>query len=389
MPRSAPPSPLPVRDLIGRLASPDLSTEEAEPLLAAFDGREGESALALFGLLHDSREPAILRTVSRVLARWSELPVARALVPALETLLDEPAVPPLNKMTAAGLLELYGSPVDYPGLVEGLDPEAVGRVTDEALALLLSGPQRAVTLSNALERIGGLPPDLALNLVDDLGRLGDARAEPLLAALAHAADADMALAAIAALDRLARPESHDALVRVAAHHHDPTVRAQAGHSLARLGDLARRGGSAETAAPAGRSVPAVSDDRVAPDRPPPLRAFGRLPQDHAPGLLLLVLEHPHLPELCDGFVAVLDRERGLRSYATAEALGPEALISLRRRLALGEELSGEPLVALSLAEGQWALQEAAVQALRRGDSGVDVVPALWLRFLGRALQAEG
>lgn len=411
-PSSLPRPPLPVKDLIGRLARPGLSSEEAEPLLAAFDGREGESALSLFGLLHDSSEPAVLRTVARVLARWAELPVAKALVPALEALLAEPAVPSLNKMAAAGLLEVYGEPVDYPGLVEGMGEAAVDDVREEALSLLLANADRAAAASNALERIGAMEPGLALNLVDDLGYRGDERAEPLLAALAHAADADMALAAIAALDRLALPEAHDALVRVAAHHQDPTVREQASRTLARLGALARRAGlppaaveEAEAsrsaggagpgvapghAGPAGRSAsppPAAAASPAGSPVPPRLLVFGHPARDDAPGLLLLALEQAGLPEHRDAFVAVIDRERGLRSYAIAEALSPVALERLRRRLALGgAEGGGEVLAPLGLAEAQWCLQEAALQCLRRGGEGVDVVHALWLRLLGQALQ---
>lgn len=378
---SSPHRPLSVKDLIGRLARPGLTSQEAEPLLAAFDGREGESALTLFGLLHDSPEPAVLRTVSRVMARWAGLPVAQALVPALEALLAEPAVPSLNKMAAAGLLETYGEPVDYPGLVEGMGEAAVDEVREEALGLLLANADRAAAASNALERMGAMEQDLVLNLVDDLGYRGDPRAEPLLAALAHAADADIALAAIAALDRLALPEAHDALVRVAAHHQDPTVREQASRTLARLGALTRRAVSpSATSDGAGAPPPAAAAPR--------LLAFGHPARDDGPGLLLLALEHASLPEHHDAFVAVVDRERGLRSYAVAEALSAEALERLRQRMALGgAEGGGETLAPLGLAEAQWSLQEAALQCLRRGGEGVDVVHALWLRLLGQALQA--
>lgn len=356
-----------VRDLVTRLSDPHLTTEEAVPLLAAFDGHEGEAALPLFGLLHDTAEPAVLHTVSRILSRWSALPVARALVPALEALLGESSVQPLNKMAAAGLLELYGSPVDYPSLAGGLDAESVGRVGQEALETLLRSGDRPLALSNALERIGEMQEDLVMDLIDDLRRLDDLRAEPILAALSHAGDPDVAVAAVAALDALGRPEAHDALLRVSAHHHDPSVRAQARRTLARLGERERTEAAGRPAASPG---PAVR-----------LTSHGRLGDDQALRLLFLAVEDaPHVG-LHDVFVAVLDPERGLGSYATAEGLSPEALAGLRERIAYG----AEPLTPISSAQAQWALQEAANHALAREAGGVAVVHVPWLRLLGRSL----
>ena len=353
-----------VRDLVARLSDPLLTTAEAVPLLAAFEGHEGEAALPLFGLLHDSTEPAVLRTVSRIMARWSVLPVARALVPALEMLLGEPTVPPLNKMAAAGLLEVYGSPVDYPRLAGDLDAESVDRVGQEALETLLRAGRRTLALSNALEKIGEMPQDLALDLIDDLGRLGDARAEPILAALSHAADPEIAVSAVAALDTLGRPEAQDALLRVAAHHKDPTARAQARRTLTRLGDL----------------DPAA----LAASGPlPRLKAHGRKGDDRTTRLLFLSVTDPRHTGLHDVFVAVLDRERGLRSYATAEGLSDNALESLRQRMAAGDE----PLEPFSLAEAQWALQEASNRSLAQEGHGAAVAHVVWLRLMGRLLQA--
>ena len=353
-----------VRDLVARLSDPLLTTEEALPLLAVFEGHEGEAALPLFGLLHDSAEPAVLRTVSRILAGWSVLPVARALVPALEMLLGEPSVPPLNKMAAAGLLELYGSPVDYPRLADDMDAESVGRVGQEALETLLLAGRRVLALSNALERIGEMPQDLVLDLVDDLARLEDTRAEPILAALSHAADPDIAVSAVAALDILGLPEAHDALLRVAAHHHDPTARGQARRTLARLGELTP-----------GPPVLAATL--------PQLKAYGRLGDDRTPRLLFLAVTDPRQPALHDAFVAVLDPGRGLRSYATAEGLSDAALKSLLQRMAAGDV----PLEPFSLAEAQWALQEASNRSLAQEGHGAAVAHVVWLRLLGRLLQA--
>lgn len=357
-----------VRDLVTRLSDPHLTTEEAVPLLAAFDGHEGEAALPLFGLLHDTVEPAVLHTVSRILSRWSALPVARALVPALEALLGESSVQPLNKMAAAGLLELFGSPVDYAGLAGGLDAESVGRVGQEALETLLRSGNRPLALSNALERIGEMPEDLVMDLIDDLRRLDDARAEPLLAALSHAADPDVAVAAVAALDALGRPEAQDALLRVSAHHHDSTVRAQARQTLARIGERERTGVAA------GRPKPSPSPAAR-------LTNHGRVGDDQALRLLLMAVADPRHPGLHDVYVAVLDPERGLRSYATAEGLSEAALEGLRERMAYG----AEPLTPISPAQAQWALQEAANHALAQEATGVAVVHVPWLRYLARSL----
>lgn len=356
-----------VRDLVTRLSDPHLTTEEAVPLLAAFDGHEGEAALPLFGLLHDSAEPTVLHTVSRILSRWSALPVARALVPALEALLGESSVQPLNKMAAAGLLELFGSPVDYAGLAGGLDAESVGRVGQEALETLLRSGSRPLALSNALERIGEMPEDLVMDLIDDLRRLDDARAEPILAALSHAADPDVAVAAVAALDALGRPEAQDALLRVSAHHHDATVRAQARQTLARIGERERT----RAAVRPGPSLRPTAQ----------LTNHGRMGDDQALRLLLLAVADPRHAGLRDVYVAVLDPERGLRSYATAEGLSEVALEGLRERMAYG----AEPLIPISPAQAQWALQEAANHALAQESTGVAVVHVPWLRLLGRSL----
>ena len=114
-----------------------------------------------------------------------------------------------------------------------------------------------------------------------------------------------------------------------------------------------------------------------------VRVHGRWGEDRTARLIFLAVTDPRHATLHDVFVAVLDPERGLSSYATAEGLSDDAQDSLRQRMAAG----GEPLESFSLAEAQWALQEASNRLLAQEGHGAAVAHVIWLRLLGRLLQA--
>jgi hypothetical protein len=356
-----------VRALVARLADPGISADEAYPLLAVFEGREQDAVLPLFGLLHDSREPAVVRVVSRIMGRWNELPVARALIPALERLLGEQGVGALNKMAAAGLLELFGEPVDYARWAEEGEPLDLPGLSRSSLEIVLETGGRPLALSRILEKVAEMGQDIVLALIDDLTLLADARAEPLLAALCHAGPADVAVSAVAALDQMGLHASHDALVRVAAHHHDATVRAQAALTLERLAARPDRG--------AAEALAAERRDGLV------LEAHGHLAEGEDRQFLVLTAGDEARRGYFDVYAAVLDARRGIRSYAISEGLSAAAVAQLREQFAQGDRA----LAPLRPARAHWALQEAANRALAYGDTRIEVVHVAWLRALGRVL----
>lgn len=225
--------------LIARLTDPSVSLAEAEALIAELDGRELELALPLFARLREAEDPAELRVVSQLLARWAGRPVARALVPALQTLLREPEVADLNRMLAAGLLERLGEPVDYPEVLGHMrDLGAVSRGAARQALDALRGP---ASLTVLLDELAGMPLDRVLAFIDDLRTLGDRRAAWILGPLSHAANPDVAVSAVAAIETLGLVESDPSLARIALHHADPDLRRQARLARERLAARPARG----------------------------------------------------------------------------------------------------------------------------------------------------
>jgi HEAT repeat protein len=222
------------RDVLDRLADPTLSRVEAEALMASLDGYEADAVLPAFWTLHNAAGEGELHAAVTLLARWSDRPVGRALPPALRALLTEPGVGDLNKLVAADLLATYGEPVSAAALAANLqDPSSLA---ERAVRLALVAVADPLALVNFLDALTREPQGLILALIEDLVALDDPRAVAVLAPLAQAADADVALSAVVALDELGPVDDHGTLVRVALHHPDDTVREQADIALRRAGE---------------------------------------------------------------------------------------------------------------------------------------------------------
>jgi hypothetical protein len=332
--------------LFDRLRDPALSQAEAEALFLAVDGHEAELALPLFARLRATRDPIELRAVSRLLGRWRDRPVARALVPALQTLLVEPGVADLNRMTAAGLLERLGEPVDYPPLLERIeDLQAVAR---DATYRALEASSNPASLAATLNQLARMPQDQVLAFVDDLADLGDGRAGPVLAALLHAASPDVAIAALAAIDALGLRSFDPSLARAGAHHWDAVVRRQATNLRERL---------APTRPDAPREP---ASDADAPK--PAIRALATLPTDTDSRILVLVTNSPGSAERVDLITIHLDAT-GIGRRDEAERLDPDGLA----RLVEGFEAMGLPLVDLGPAEARSVLEVATARSMAAGD----------------------
>lgn len=231
--------------------------------MADLDGHEVEAALPAFRRLHDTAEPAALHAMARLLGRWAHRPVGRALVPALEALLDEAAVGDLNKLAAAALLETHGQPVDYPRLMGRL--RDLGAVAAEMRAAVLAAAARPAAAANVLEKLTALPPAALHAWIDDLRASRDPRALAILGPLVWAADPDVAVAAVAAIEAHppmgpAAAAAGVALALAAATHADPMVRRQAGLTAARRGVIGARPGEGPPSRSTGAGVSGPRED---------------------------------------------------------------------------------------------------------------------------------
>lgn len=331
--------------LFDRLRDPALSQAEAEALFLASDGHEAGLALPLFARLRETRDPFELRAVSRLLGRWRDRPVARALIPALQTLLVEPGVADLNRMTAAGLLERLGEPVDYPRLLERIeDLRAVAR---DATYRALEASASPASLASSLDQLARMPLDQVLAFVDDLAELGDRRAGPVLAALCHAASPDVAIAALAAIETMGLRSLGPSLDRAGTHHRDAVVRRQAAGLRDRL-------------APAGAGVRGDG----APDADgaqPAIRALATRPTATQSRILMLIAPSPGSTELVD-LITIQLEPTGIGRRDEAERLGPDGLAHLVE----GFGAMDLPLTELGHNEARRLLEEATACEMAAG-----------------------
>lgn len=338
--------------------------------MARLDGREPDASLPLFETLRQSDQPEILHATTRVLSRWSDRPVAVALRPALEALLEERGVADLNRMAAAGLLEVYGQEVDYPKLLRRM--EDLGGVARRAIEPILRAGGSPFSLSRILDQLSRMPRAQILALIDDLRETGDARAELLFSALAHAPDPDLAVAALAGLDALVLEESAPALQRVAERHADEMVRRQAALTRSRV-EVAEE----EDAEPAPIDVGAAL-------------AFASAPGPAGSALLLALRGRES-----DGLWNVLTLfagEAGTSRHLLVEGLDDAELEAVRARFTE----QSLPLEPLALTEAR-RMMDAAVRAgmATAGLAGleggpgpeamarVSVAPVVWLLALER------
>ncbi len=333
--RSEPLEGAELEHILRRLADPATTRETAERLMAGLEGQEARIALPLFARLRDGQDPAELRAVSRLMARWAGRPVTRAIVPALQAMLAEEGVADLNRMTAAGLLETLGEPVDYPEMLGKMgDLDALAR---QALRSELEAATGPAEQAAALEQLDRMPVERVLAFIDDLARIEDGRAAPLLAALTHAGQPDVAVSAVAAIDRLGLARARPALQRVAEAHPDLSVRQQARLTLDRL--------------PRAKEAEALAER---------LEAFAS--RAGAAGARLLLLMRARADGRHDSLTLVLDAELGLRDRAAREALDERERAALLDHFAAG----GRPLEALDVEEARSILVDASRLAMIGG-----------------------
>jgi hypothetical protein len=336
-------------DVLARLSDPATSQAEAEALMAGLDGREAESALPVFSLLHDARDEAELHAAVRLLARWADRPVAQALRPALAALVAEPGVGDLNRLAAADLLSAYGQPVDRVDLAARLnDPVALAQGAVKSALAAVGDPLALVNFLDALQRE---PQSLVLRLIDDLATLGDRRAVAVLVPLAQTPDADLAASAVVALDALGAAEAVDMLVTVASAHPDETVRRQADLVVRRLADhRPRRAGG-------------------------PLAEAFLSPPDARGGQYVVLLRRD---EGRTGMLTLYHTpDAGVVQYAAAGLVDVADQASLFDRL----EAAGQPLSPASAAEAERVLEAAALRTLAAGGSEA-IGYAAWPWVLG-------
>jgi hypothetical protein len=362
--------PAAIERLLDLLADPSTTVEEAERIMARFDGHEVEAVLPVFRRLHDAADQPTLHAAARILSRWNGRPIARALIPALEALLGEPGVADLNKLAAAGVLETLGEPVDYPALLQRL--EDLGGVARASLDAALAVADHPVALVNFVDQLGRMPRAQVLAVVDDIPARRAAAARPILAALTHSADGDIAVSAIAAIDRLGLRAASGALVRVVANHADPLLREQAGQTLARLG-----AGTATAPPMNGKpAVPAPATVPIPPAAPAsPVGGAAYLSAPSADGGQLLLLAIPsHAGHgWLDVLTVYVTAADGVREHGTVEGVAPVRFEAMREECAAG----GVPLEAAAWPVVLAALEAGVVAALRAG--GLLLVgPVAWL-----------
>lgn len=301
-----------VDNLIERLARPGMSLAEAEALLGALDGREAWALPAVFRALHDAPSPARLNAAVQILRRWSALPVAAALPNALRALIEEDGVPDLHKIAAAGLLAVLGEPMDDALLAASLDDP--GALAAASLADAVSASRSPAALARFVEAVSGWDERRLVALCDDLAGLGDPNAGGILGCLACRPDHDTAIAAIAAIDRLAAGGAARLLAVVGAAHPEAAVRRQATWTRRRLADGTAGGpgarGAVGPAAPLPRAwLSSAGDARAVVLARPADRGF-------------------------DVFTAIAGGD-GVVSYAAAEAVDADGVAYVLAQLADG------------------------------------------------------
>lgn len=328
-------------------------------MIGALDGREVIALPAVFRALHDATTPAAVNAAAQVLRRWVDLPLAAALPNALRALVREADVPDLNKIAAAGLLALLDEPLDDLELAEALDDP--GSVVAASLADGLAATASPTALVQFLDALAGWSGLALIDLCHDLAAIGDAAAGRILGPLALMPDRDVAIAALAAIERLDAHSAAGALVAAARAHPDEDVRRQAALTLRRLPDAVHFP-SADGAA-AGREL---SDDEAGTGGEP--RAWLSGGDDRR---AVILARRAGEPDGHDVFTAVVN-ESGIASYAAAERVGADGLDFVRAQLAAG----GMAAVAVD-AEQAEAVLSAAAERTVAGGAAATVGYAAW------------
>lgn len=343
-------------EVLARLADPATTRDDARVAMAQLDGRELAALPWVFAALRTGDDPARIQAAARLLRRWAALPLADALPAALRAVVAEARVGDLNKLAAAALLESLGHPLDELELARSLaDPQALKR---EALARLVDASARPAALAHALESMADLPVDRLLAIVDDLVALGRPEARPILAALAHAGDPDVAVSAVAALDALGAPDELGALPAVARHHADATVRRQAARTMARL--PAPRPSRPHGAVNGAGEPPAAGARSLA-------RAWAQDEPGTSGDRVWLVATPPDARGACEVLTVLLRPGAGIARYALVGDQDGAAVEALRARMAEG----GVALVEASPDAAHAALEAATGETLAAGgDRGV-------------------
>lgn len=343
--------------LLDRLARPGMSLAEAETLIGALDGREVQALPAVFRALHDAPTPARLNAAVQILRRWSDRPVAAALPNALRALIGESAVADLNKIAAAGLLAVLGQPIDDRDLAAALDDP--GALAAAALADAVAASRSPAVLARFIDAVAGWDERRVVDLCDDLAGLGDPAAGHILGCIACRPDHDVAIAAIAAIDRLAAAGAARLVALVAAAHPDDRVRRQAGLTLRRLGE--------------GRAAPGGGRSAAgAADVPTPTRAW--LSPDGA-ARAVVVARPVGAGDVHDVYTAIAGDE-GIVSYAAAERVDARGLAYVVAQLAAG----GLPAAPVEVEAAADVLAAASARTMA-GDGARAIGFAAWAAWL--------
>lgn len=343
--------------LLDRLARPGMSLAEAEALIGALDGREVAALPAVFRALHDAPTPARLNAAVQILRRWSDLPLAAALPNALRALIDEAAVADLNKIAAAGLLALLGQPIDDRALAAALDDP--GALAAASLGDAVAASRSPAVLARFIDAVAGWDERRVVDLCDDLAGLGDPAAGRILGCIACRPEPDVAIAAIAAIDRLAAAGATRLVALVAAAHPDDRVRRQAALTLRRLG---------ADRPPRRPGRPGVADGAA----PSPPRAW-LSPDGPARAV---VLARPVGPGDAHDVYTAIAGDEGVVSYAAAERVDAEGVAYVVAQLAAG----GLPVAAVE-AEAAAAVLAAATARTMAGDGARALGFAAWDAWL--------
>lgn len=351
-----------VAEVLAGLAAPATSAAQAEALMARLDGHEVEALLPAFRELHDAADEGVLHASARLLARWSEHPVAAALKPALNALLGEPAVPDLNKLVAAGLLEILGEPVNLSMLRRAVaDPAAVAR---HALGVVLAKSADPFAVLHFLDGLADAEPELVLAVAEDLAHTKDVRAGRILGPLTWSADDEIAQVARTALAELRRARSATPAL-------DARRAAYPGNGRSAPKELKEPEEPKESAPQ--KSTLKISAETTGTTR---VAAYLSAPGADSGRLAVLVVPSASDPDLRDVLTIYVTNEAGVRKYGSMELLGPAQVDALLGTMADGGVVP-RPADAADVAQ----VLEAAAERTRATGGARAVGWAVWRQIL--------
>ena len=339
--------------LIQVLARPGLSLAEAEAFIGAFDGREVAALPAVFRALHDAPNAAELNAAVQVLRRWSTLPLAAALPKALHALIREAGVNDLNKIAAAGLLMLLGEPVDDVELAQSLDDP--GALAVASLADAVAASVSPAALVHFLDTLADWDDGRIIELCHDLVATRAPDAGRILGPLVCSPNRDVAIAALAAVERLAAGPARRSIAVAARAHSDEDVRRQAELTLGRLAAIAPGGGSggeSRTGGGASAGEAPVNGTRSGP------RVWVSSEGERRAVVLAAAAGDDGASDI---FTAVVSPD-GIVSYAAAERVGSEGVEYVLAQLASG----GLGVVDVEISAAEAVLSQATARTLVGG-----------------------